>query len=121
VADDILLIPLHGHSRGHAAVAVRLDERLRAAYDGAEWLLHAGDAYFHHGEMDEVPFCPPGLRQFQSIVAVDDETRRANAARLRTLRRENGSKVHVFSAHSAVEFRVLEARSRAAQGDESAA
>src|SRR5579862_5894241 len=40
--DDLLMIPLHGHSRGHTGVAVR-DER--------GWLLHAGDAYFTHGEL----------------------------------------------------------------------
>src|SRR5205823_4708337 len=39
---EILLIPLAGHTRGHAAVAVET---------GEGWLLHAGDAYFHHGAM----------------------------------------------------------------------
>ncbi|MGP4100070.1 MBL fold metallo-hydrolase [Nonomuraea sp. KM90] len=40
---EILLIPLAGHSRGHSGVAVDM---------GETWLLHAGDAYFFHGEID---------------------------------------------------------------------
>lgn len=39
---EILMVPLPGHTWGHAGVAVRRD-------DG--WLLHAGDAYFYRGEM----------------------------------------------------------------------
>ena len=34
---EILLIPLHGHTRGHSGVAVQ---------SKSGWLLHAGDAYF---------------------------------------------------------------------------
>lgn len=99
VADDVLLIPLHGHTRGHCAVAVRAPSESKA-----EWLLHCGDAYFFHGEMDEPPTCPAGLRLFQLAVAVDDEARRANADRLRTLRREAGDRVRIFSAHSPHEY-----------------
>lgn len=93
---EILLVPLHGHSRGHAAIAVEGD-------DG--WLLHAGDAYFFHGEMDpERPSCPPGLRGFQSIVAADDGLRRWNQRRLRALVREHAHEVRVFSAHDPAEL-----------------
>jgi glyoxylase-like metal-dependent hydrolase (beta-lactamase superfamily II) len=41
--DDVLLVPLPGHSRGHCGVAVRRAD---------DWLLHCGDAYFHHSEVD---------------------------------------------------------------------
>lgn len=34
---EILLVPLEGHTRGHAGVAV---------YSQGSWLLHAGDAYY---------------------------------------------------------------------------
>ena len=51
---EILMVPLPGHTLGHAGVAVR-------GRDG--WLLLAGDAYFHHREMDaDAPWCTPGLR-----------------------------------------------------------
>src|SRR5690606_36394123 len=53
---DIGLLPLHGHTRGHSAVIVR-------ARDG--WLVHAGDAYFHHATIDggRVPI---GFRAFEA-------------------------------------------------------
>lgn len=99
VADDVLLIPLHGHTRGHCAVAGRAPTGSKA-----EWLLHCGDAYFFHAELEEPPSCPLGLRIFQRVVAFDDEARLANAARVRALHREAGDTVHVFSAHSPHEY-----------------
>jgi len=43
LSDEVLLIPLPGHTLGHAGVAVRRDR---------DWLLQAGDAYFYHAELD---------------------------------------------------------------------
>jgi glyoxylase-like metal-dependent hydrolase (beta-lactamase superfamily II) len=102
VADDILMIPLPGHTRGHSAVGVRVDEPA-----GPEWLLHCGDAYFFHLEKDDPDCCPPLLKNFQRIMAVDDEARRSNAKRLRELHRANGRKVRMFSAHDPTEYRAL--------------
>jgi glyoxylase-like metal-dependent hydrolase (beta-lactamase superfamily II) len=94
--DGLALVPLIGHTRGHSAVAV-------PAGDG--WLLHAGDAYFHHGEVDpDRPRCPPTLRLFQRLNAADHERRLANVARLRELVRAQNGAVEVFSAHDAQEF-----------------
>jgi len=100
VGDDVLLVPLHGHTRGHSAVAVRAPRGY-----GVEWLLHAGDAYFHADELADPPRCPPALAFFQRAVAIDDGERRRNAARLRALHREAGSRVRIFSAHSPAEYR----------------
>jgi glyoxylase-like metal-dependent hydrolase (beta-lactamase superfamily II) len=47
---EILLIPLGGHTRGHAGIAVDT---------GDGWLLHAGDSYFFHGELDPVKTALP--------------------------------------------------------------
>ncbi|MBW2460233.1 MAG: MBL fold metallo-hydrolase [Deltaproteobacteria bacterium] len=93
---EILLVPLHGHSAGHAGVAVDTD---------SGWLLHAGDAYFFHAEMDpDRPHCPPGFRAFQSLVAFDDARRKWNQRRLQALVREHRHEVRVFSAHDSAEF-----------------
>jgi glyoxylase-like metal-dependent hydrolase (beta-lactamase superfamily II) len=96
IADDVLLIPLYGHSRGHAGVAVKLGDR---------WLLHAGDAYFHRAEMDLAnPRCPPGLRAFQTLAQFDKKKRLENQQRLRELIRDHGDTVRVFSAHDPTEL-----------------
>ncbi len=91
---DLLLVPLYGHTRGHAAVAVRTD---------AGWLLHCGDAYFHAGEMTDAAKAPWGLEFFQRTVAVDDRMRRDNQRRLRELKKEHGD-VRLFCAHSKAEL-----------------
>lgn len=116
---EILLVPIAGHSRGHAAVAVRAPADASGADSapwsrrGGSWLLHAGDAYFYRGEMDpNRRTCPVGLEIFQRSVAFDDEARRANQERLRALARDHAAQVRVFSAHDDVEL----ARCRASRG-----
>lgn len=100
--DEILLIPVTGHTRGHTAVAVRSEGR---------WLLHCGDAYFHKGQMDlSHEHCPVGLELFQRIMAVDNEARVENLARLRTLKQDHGHEIELFSAHDKDEFERLAAR-----------
>jgi len=93
--EDVFVVPLTGHSRGHAGVAVRSQ---------GGWLLHAGDAYFSHLEMKEPPSCPAALALFQRRVAIDDQKRRANQERLRELVRDHSAEVRVFSAHCPVEL-----------------
>lgn len=91
---EILLVPLPGHTRGHTGVAVREPD--------GKWLLHAGDAFFHHGEMAEKPHCSPALRYFQNAVQVDGALRRHNQGRLRDLATAHRDRIEVFSAHDPV-------------------
>jgi glyoxylase-like metal-dependent hydrolase (beta-lactamase superfamily II) len=98
---EILLVPLLGHSRGHSGVAVDT---------GDGWLLHCGDAYFYHAELDEPPRCPVGFRIFQSSVEHDRGARLENQARLRALKRAHAHEVRPFSAHDPSELDRLTAR-----------
>ncbi len=99
---EVLLVPLLGHSRGHAAVAVQTKDA---------WRLHAGDAYFFHGEVNAAaPSCPAPLRLFQWAVQVDARARLSNQERLRDLVKAHGAQVQVFSAHDVVEFERLRAQ-----------
>lgn len=93
---EILLVPLRGHTFGHAGVAVR---------DRDRWLLIAGDAYFDHDEMDlSNPRCLPGLRMYQWMMEKDRAARLGNQERLRALLREHGSEVRVICSHDPREF-----------------
>ncbi len=97
--DEILLIPVTGHTRGHTAIAVRAE---------GGWLLHCGDAYFHKGQMDLAhAHCPIGLEVFQRLMAVDNSARVENVARLRQLKHDHGHEVELFSAHDKDEFERL--------------
>jgi glyoxylase-like metal-dependent hydrolase (beta-lactamase superfamily II) len=87
---EILMIPLPGHTRGHSGIAVR---------QGAGWLLHCGDAYFHHGEVQTPPHCPPGLSAFQVLNQVDGGARRENRERLRELAARHGEEVELICSH----------------------
>lgn len=103
LGDDVLLVPLHGHSRGHCGVAVRRP--------GGGWLLHAGDAYFSAGEKLSSSDCPPGLRLFQSFTQADGARRRTNQERLRELVATRGDEVSVFCAHDGSELAALRTES----------
>jgi glyoxylase-like metal-dependent hydrolase (beta-lactamase superfamily II) len=109
---EILLVPLIGHTVGHTGVAVR---------DGDRWLLHAGDAYFFHGEMrPEAHWCTPALRLMQNQAETARGLRLANQDRLRELVGSHGDEVTVFSAHDPVELRAAQG-ARAAGGLSAAA
>jgi glyoxylase-like metal-dependent hydrolase (beta-lactamase superfamily II) len=86
--EDILLVPLGGHTRGHAGVAVN---------DGERWLLHAGDAYFYHGELARDPQSHPMFDIVQNDAQVDPERRVSSQETLRSLVHDH--EVTVISAH----------------------
>src|SRR6476659_1067972 len=101
---EILLIPLFGHSRGHTGVALR---------SGDGWLLHCGDAYFNHGEVETPPSCPPGLRFFQNLNAADNKARKANKERLRELAARHGDEVTLICSHDPHELEREQAKAGA--------
>jgi glyoxylase-like metal-dependent hydrolase (beta-lactamase superfamily II) len=93
---EILLIPLSGHTLGHAGVALRTD---------GGWLLHAGDAYFYRDEVGpRRPHCTPGLLAYQTLMEADREARLRNQARLQALALDANAPVDIFCAHDAIEF-----------------
>ena len=102
---DILLIPLAGHTPGHCAVAVQGERG---------WLLHAGDAFYHQGQIDPCDrWSTPAWDALEKITEVDRPLRMANQARLRELVRDHGDEVTVFSAHDPWAFRRLSAAAAA--------
>ncbi len=97
--DDVVLVPLHGHTRGHCGVSVRRPD--------GRWLLHAGDSYFFTGEKQTPRRCPPSLRAFQVVMATNNRDRLRNQERLRELHAAHGDEVTIFSAHDASELAAL--------------
>jgi glyoxylase-like metal-dependent hydrolase (beta-lactamase superfamily II) len=87
---EILLIPLPGHTVGHTGVAIK-------QADG--WLLHCGDAYFHHGEVETPAHCPAGLSAFQYVNQVDGPARRENRERLRELAARHPQELELICSH----------------------
>jgi glyoxylase-like metal-dependent hydrolase (beta-lactamase superfamily II) len=88
---DILIIPLPGHTPGHCGVAVN-------TADG--WLLHAGDSYYFHTQINtpSTP-APLGLRIFQRKADCDRGERLANQNRLRMLKADHGHEVTIINSH----------------------
>lgn len=103
VDPDVLMVPLVGHTLGHAGIAVRTN-------DG--WLFYTADAYFYHAEMDlQRARCTPGLRAYQTMMEKDRRLRLLNQRRLRELRRSNGHEIEIFCAHDVRELERLSGRS----------
>jgi glyoxylase-like metal-dependent hydrolase (beta-lactamase superfamily II) len=91
IPSDIVLVPLAGHTEGHCADAVRNGER---------WILHAGDAFYHHGEIDVANrWTLPIWEQLEEVTEVDRPLRLGNHARLRELVRDFSAEIDVISAH----------------------
>lgn len=99
--EDLFMVPLIGHTLGHAGVVVRGE---------VEWLFLTGDAYFWHDEMNVKPHCTPGLRAYQWVMDKDHQARRWNQQRLRQLKADHGHQLRVFSSHDPYEFEALASR-----------
>jgi glyoxylase-like metal-dependent hydrolase (beta-lactamase superfamily II) len=97
---EMLMVPLAGHTLGHTGIAVKT---------GESWMLHCGDAYFHHDEIATPPSCPPGLRFFQNLNNADRKQRLANQGRLRELVCRHGEDVQLFCSHDPHELDLAQA------------
>jgi glyoxylase-like metal-dependent hydrolase (beta-lactamase superfamily II) len=97
---EILMVPLLGHTLGHAGVAVA---------ESSRWLFYAADAYFFRGELRPSPVCPPGLSLYQRMMEQDRGLRLENQHRLRELKASSPD-VHVFCAHDPFELEVMAGR-----------
>jgi glyoxylase-like metal-dependent hydrolase (beta-lactamase superfamily II) len=86
-------VPLTGHTRGHSAVALRMD---------AGWLLHCGDAYAFHREVDpDDPSPPPYQRTIRPFFNINKAMRPIgkHSPQLRTLLRKHGDQVQLTCSH----------------------
>jgi len=95
---EVQLISLPGHSRGHAGVALETNDGL---------LMHCGDAYFHHAEVDassERPRAPAALGMFQNVTAHDNAMRKATQAQLRAAITQAGGTLRTTCAHDGFEL-----------------
>lgn len=88
---EIRLVPLPGHTRGHCGVAIRTDEG---------WLLHAGDAIFHHRELHGgAPRMPTLARGYQWFMQESQAQRRRSLHALRSLVGRHGRDIRVVCTH----------------------
>ncbi|WP_319944402.1 MBL fold metallo-hydrolase [Nocardia macrotermitis] len=95
VPPEILVVPLHGHTRGHVGVAVDT---------GRGWLLHAGDSFGVGSEIDPAQPHTPLLWRLYELAAVAGMPYRDNRRRLLELNRAHGADITIFSAHDGEAF-----------------
>lgn len=95
VQAELALVPLIGHTEGHTGIAIKQE---------SGWMIHAGDAYFHKGQVEQPPSCPALLEFFQKSIALNDRLRRENINRLRDLNNRETDSVQIFCAHDPDEF-----------------
>lgn len=94
--DDILLIPLHGHSAGHTGVYVPTD---------TGGILHCGDAYLHHDTVSKsIRETPLGIKLFQRMVDYNTTMRLRNQLRLNDLYQMKKSEIEFICSHDILEF-----------------
>lgn len=89
----ICFVPLPGHTRGHSAVALRV---------GDCWLLHCGDAYTYHGDVDPAyPSRPTHSRLTRLFFGLNKAFRQIgkHSPQLRALRRAYGEQVALTCSH----------------------
>ncbi len=100
--DDVVIIPLLGHTRGHAGIAVR--------DASGHWLLHAGDAFFDGRQLQTPSSCHRSLAAFQVLMAMSNKLRKDNTERLRELVASHSNEITVFCAHDKRQYDALSGR-----------
>lgn len=90
IAPGVVMISLPGHSRGHAAIAVDTGQR---------WILHVGDSFYHHGQLDGSQSAPKALTVFERLIAYDWNRVQENHRRLRELWLANDPHILLVNAH----------------------
>jgi glyoxylase-like metal-dependent hydrolase (beta-lactamase superfamily II) len=101
IGPGIVLIDVSGHTRGHAAVAVEAGDR---------WLLHVGDSFYHHGQIDGNGRAPSSLRLLERILAFDWTKVQSNHARLASLWRAGEPDLTLVNSHDLDLLRQAQAR-----------
>lgn len=104
LGDDIVMVPLFGHTHGHCGIAVR---------GPGGWLLDCGDAYFDAREV-KLPHrrCGPIVEAFQLVVTTERAGRRHNQDRLRALHHDH-PEVDMFCGHNPFEYLAMVEKSGA--------
>lgn len=90
IGDDFFLVPLPGHTRGHAGLLVR---------DGDRWLLHAGDSFYHRGTIDDVTPVPLMLKWQETLLAFDRKQLRHTQSLLRNLHAKGYQDLTIICSH----------------------
>jgi glyoxylase-like metal-dependent hydrolase (beta-lactamase superfamily II) len=90
ISPGIVLVSLPGHTRGHACVAVDAGHR---------WVLHCGDAFYHHGTLDGRSTVPLVLMAMESIVAFERKRVADNHDRLVELYQRQDPDLLIVCAH----------------------
>lgn len=87
----IKLVSMPGHSKGHCGVAIKMSSEKDA------WMLHAGDAFLHQGELDSRPDCPLGFKLMRMFTRASRGQWKATLGVVRRIAREG--KVQLTNTH----------------------
>ncbi len=93
---EFVLLPFTGHTRGHCAVALGVEDR---------WLLHCGDTYSYYRQVDPIqPYRHPSGKVMEWLTTTGFNMPKRHWMRIRRLLQTHGDRVQVFCAHDAHEF-----------------
>ena len=96
--DEILMIPLLGHTAGHCGIAIKQQHN---------WLLFCGDAYYSHLELDPKHHLP-SLALTERLLAFDNLQRIQTLTNIQQLAYTE-QKIEIICAHDPIELQRYQA------------
>ncbi|MBF9315258.1 MBL fold metallo-hydrolase [Mycobacteroides chelonae] len=90
IDDGIAFIPMPGHTMGHACVAVDAGHR---------WILHCGDAFYHHQTLRDRSKVPATSKLFERLSAESYAHVRRNHDVIKALSEKNEPDLVIVCAH----------------------
>ena len=91
--NEILLIPLFGHTEGHCGIAIKTQQG---------WTLFCGDAYYSHLELNPQNRLR-SLNALEVFFAEDNAQRLSNLHKIQQLA-QSEPRIEIFCAHDPVEL-----------------
>ena len=92
--DEILMIPLLGHTEGHCGIAIKQNNN---------WLLFCGDAYYSHRQLDPKNKLP-ALDMTERLFATDNIQRITTLRKIQSLA-QSQPEIEIICAHDPLELK----------------
>ncbi|MBU0991426.1 MAG: MBL fold metallo-hydrolase [Proteobacteria bacterium] len=96
--EDIVIVPLTGHTKGHCGVAIKMDE---------SWFFHAGDTYYYDKQMANPIDCTIGFKLFEYLAHMDKKEAIKKKNRLWDVIDKNRDQITICCTHDPTEFETL--------------
>ncbi len=96
---EIVLVPLHGHTRGHCGIAIKTQDC---------WVLYTGDVYHFEQLINDYSKCPRRIKIFEFFMHEKNRDAMKQIVKVWKLVSSHRDEIKVCSTHGLTEFKQID-------------